>query len=135
MQLAFYKAPGNLTDKLIRLATFGKYSHCEIIFSDGMWFSADAWNNVCRYKEEKYFNRDNWDFIEFNCSESVARMFCDRINGSPYDFRAILTWFLPDFRDDRAKWYCSEACHEALAFPRSRISPSKLAKKLVNIST
>jgi hypothetical protein len=135
MKFAFYKGKGTLIDKMIRVATLGKYSHCELIFSDGRWFSADAWENKCRYKPESEFNPNNWDFIDFHCDEALAKMFCDNIEGSEYDFRAIATWFLPDFRDDRSRWYCSEVGHEAVAFPRKRISPSALAKKLVNIST
>ena len=135
MKLAFYKASGNLIDKAIRLVTLGKYSHCELIFSDGQWFSADAWENKCRFKDGSKFNLQNWDFIDFNCDEQLAKLFCKNIEGAKYDFRAILLWLIPMSIDNSKKWYCSEVCNSAIAFPHEKISPSSLYKKIVNINT
>lgn len=131
MKFAFYKGKGNFVDKMIRIVTHGKYSHCELIFSDGMWFSADSWENKCRYKDEKLFNPNNWDFIDFDYNEKTARMFCDSVEGKEYDYQAIALWLLPDvFRDNREKWYCSEVCNEAVGFPRFKISPSAFYNKI-----
>ena len=40
--LALYKGRGTLFNRLIRLWTRSKYSHCELVLSDGRWLSASA---------------------------------------------------------------------------------------------
>ena len=50
MRVAFYKGEGNFFDKLIRWWTKSSYSHCELIFSDGIFFSADPRDGGVRYK-------------------------------------------------------------------------------------
>ena len=51
MQIAFYKAKfGNFTDKIVSAFTFSPYSHCEMVFSDGICASASLRDGGVRFK-------------------------------------------------------------------------------------
>lgn len=117
MKIAFYKASGTLFDKLIRFWTSGPYSHCELVFSNGTWFSSSPRDGGCRWKiiGEDY---SKWDFIDIDITEdqeNTLKAFCQREDGKGYDWLWIfLTQFLPLNLQDRNKWGCSELVTAAL---------------------
>lgn len=138
VKLAFYKGNGKTLDRLIRWWTKGQYSHCELVFSDGMFFSADAWSNKVRY-EKVYANPDNWDFVDVVMTrreELAVRAWCDSQNGKKYDYVGILfAQILPLSIDMPSTWFCSEICVAALqrvgkliGLRGQDISPVDLAK-------
>lgn len=138
IKIAFYKGEGRIFDKLIRWWTKGKYSHCEIVFMDGLWYGADAWNNEVRYA---YFLPDpaNWDMIEISLApkeELLVRAWCDSKVGKGYDYLGLILSQVIFLGIDCAnRWFCSELCVEALQqagrlkdIKSHTIHPSLLAK-------
>lgn len=116
MQIAYYKADGTLFDKAIRIWTGGPYSHVEIIFSDGMWFSSSPRDGGCRFK---HIAKDaKWDYQYINISpsdEDKVRAFCEKQNHKKYDWVWIfLTQLIPLNIQERNKWGCSEIVVAAL---------------------
>lgn len=149
MKIAFYKDKGEIFDTLVRFWTSSFYeklsfrwrnipSHCELIFSDNIWFSASPRDGGCRYKQID-FDNSKWDFINIIISEDQekeVRKFCDSINGKKYDWLGILfTQFLPLSIDETNRYFCSEACSEALqkinlvaGYTSSSLNPYDLKK-------
>ena len=113
MQVAFYIASkGNKLDKWIGLLTWGKYSHCELVFSNGASFSSSPRDGGTRFKNIK-FNPEHWDFVEVNLSSSQevdTYIFCLSESNKPYDWLGAI-FRLPLWR---GRWYCSEICVEGL---------------------
>ena len=148
MKLIFYKARyGAIGDKLIAWYTSNwkdklngnwrnSYSHVEILFSDGMMFSASQYENTVRYTRHSY--SDSWDRIKLNISyddECIVRSFCDSVEGAKYDYLGVAGFVLMN-RDSRSKYFCSEVCVEALQevgkllkLDASKTSPNKLYKE------
>jgi hypothetical protein len=153
MKVAFYKDKGELFDYLVRFWTSTFYekimfkwrrvpSHCELVFSDDMWFSSSPRDGGCRYKQIS-FDNSKWDFINIGMSEDQEREirnFCDSINGKKYDWIGILfTQFIPLHIDETNRYFCSEACSEALQkagittrFISSSLSPYDLKEILLS---
>ena len=92
MRVAFYKSSaGGWRDKLVSLYTFGTYSHVELIFSDGQWFSASPTENMVRYKV--FPIDDTWTVVNFPVSlhdEAAMRTWCDGEVGAPYDWYDLI---------------------------------------------
>ena len=117
MRLAFYKAKyGNWWDKIISWWTWGPYSHCELVFSDGEAFSASPRDGGTRFKAIE-FVPERWDFIEVEVrDENELREWCKTQDGRKYDWLGILGFIFSIRRlDDKDKWYCSEICFHALS--------------------
>lgn len=116
VKIAFYKAKyGSWKDKLVAWWTKGPYSHSEIIFSDGMWFSASTRDgNKTRFKKI-IPNESHWDFITINISdidEEDLRQFAEYNNNLPYDWIGIFFSQLMPFNCHfEKKWFCSEIIH------------------------
>lgn len=63
MKIAFYIAKnGTWLDKLIAAVTFSKYSHCELVFSDGQFGSASTRDNGVRLAYIKL--TDHWNIFD-----------------------------------------------------------------------
>jgi len=125
MIIAFYKAFQShalWTDKLIAYATFSKYSHCEIIFSDGIAYSVSMRDKMARFKKID-FDPNHWDFIEIDVSpeeEGALRInahnrVLDKIEydiiGALFSGVLFLTKLDKIFKkciEDRNKTFCSE---------------------------
>lgn len=114
MYVAFYKAKyGTLLDRWISWVTWGPYSHCELVFRDGLWFSSSPRDGGTRFKRIE-FDDSHWDFIEIPLDlerERVVRDFCEVERGKPYDWAGAI--FRLPFINGR--WFCSEICFEALS--------------------
>lgn len=135
MRLALYKAtrPGlqGIYSRLARWVDGGPYSHCELVFSDGMSASSSFIDGGVRFKRIEY-DPDHWDFIDMpSYMEGPARKWFEDHQGAGYDLIGNLTfvlWFIPH---SKSRWFCSEAVAEALGFPESwRYGPSGLAAAL-----
>lgn len=122
MKVAFYKYTGHsgisgLFDKLVRTVTKGPYSHCELIFPDGIAYGSSLQDGGCRFKQI-VFDQDKWDFIELPklspaCISWIER-FCIAELGSPYDFPGVFRFLLPRIRESKQSWFCSEIVCAAL---------------------
>ena len=125
MKVIFYKARhGNFIDKAIAFKTSswtdrltGKwldgYSHCELLFKDGMMFSASQWDNAVRFEHHRY-NADKWEYTEVDLSELHCRAFAMQRNGEKYDYLGIVGFIVPFVKDDSKKSFCSEVCYDIL---------------------
>ena len=117
MKLAFYKGTkkenpkSDLVDNVICFWTKSRFSHVEIIFSNGISFSSSPRDKGCRYKPIVY-DDSLWVYLipKFNKNQEQTIMeFCNRQNGKPYDWVGIfLCQFIHLNIDDPKKWFCSE---------------------------
>lgn len=135
MKVALYKGtrPGlqGIYNRLTRWIDRGKYSHCELVFSDGVSASASYIDGGVRFKVIDY-NPENWDFIEIpKYLEGRARWWFREHNGDPYDVLGNLRFAIGFARDSEGAWFCSEAVMEALGFIEPyRYGPNGMAAVL-----
>lgn len=135
MKVAFYKAAtGGFIDKLIDRCTERRgYSHCEFVFSDGMFFSSSPRDGGCRFK---MIDQDpqHWDFYELPLSdedELDLRCECQTLVWRPtrYDFFGVLGFVMP-CKASSGRMFCSESLVHALQAARligSELQPSKVS--------
>lgn len=114
MKLAFYRAfqeRATIADRVIAVATVGKYSHVEMIFDDGISFSISGRDKGSRYKDIKYTDAQ-WDIIDLNMDqeqEDIIRQTIDReYLNLQYDYIGALTSPLPFCIQKSSKIFCSE---------------------------
>ena len=115
MKIIFYKAKyGTILDKLIGLFSFSKYSHCELVFSNGICASSSSRDGGMRFK---YIDiNEHWDIFDLNMDvdEASIRYWFSINDGDSYDWvGAIASLFRIDLSTDDKK-FCSEACGYAL---------------------
>lgn len=139
-RIAFYKGtrPGvaGLYNRLGRLLDHGPYSHCELIFSDGMSGSASFMDGGVRIKYIGYSSVDCWDFVDLPAQyEADARKWFEQHHGAAYDLMGnvnALLGFVPHSSD---KWFCSESIAEALGLNEGwRYKPNGLAAVLKELN-
>jgi hypothetical protein len=145
MQVAFRKNGKSLYARIIRIWPFGgaagRYSHSELVFSDGRTFSSDEADGGTRWKNWK-LSPDEWDLLPIPCSsaqEEEVAAFCANENGLKYDTRGICFSFLPvpiGWQSEE-RWFCSEICVAALqrigilsGYTAASVSPNRLYKIL-----
>ena len=113
MRVAFLKGNG-IYDRLIQAWTFGPYSHCEFVFTDGVWFGNKPFSDYKTCFHARYEDLTNWDMIDipdfYKHAEADAFKLAERMNGHSYDWKGIiLSQVLPLSIQDDDKYYCSEA--------------------------
>lgn len=144
MKFAFQKQDTGIFAQLIRIWTFSKYSHCEVIFSDGLAFSSHVADGGTRFINLSYPSPAKWDIIEIptTVEEEIAiKAFCYRELNCKYDWLGIfLSQVLPFRREHPDRWFCSELCAailKLLGYLRDRraceFSPGSLARALRKI--
>ena len=140
MNVLFYLAAiGDMWDKLIGFWTHGKFSHCELLFSDGMCFSSSPRDGGVRFKHVN-INPAHWVIIEVPMDpdkEANMRKWCGSQVGMPYDWIGIAALSVSDPTKEKYKWYCSQICIAALnkvgainLFPE--VSPNQFYNELTN---
>ena len=135
MRAAFYKAtrPGvqGIYSWAVRFVDRGPYSHCELIFSDGMSASASYIDKGVRLKRIDY-DDTHWDFIDLPPSmEPYARDWFEANKGAPYDLMGNVRFVLPWLADSERGWFCSEALGAALGWAEPwRFGPNGLSALL-----
>ena len=116
MIIAFYKAPGTWTDKLIRFWMKGPYSHCEIRMVDGYCYSSSLRDGGVRCKPI-YLDPADWDLVNLNIpldqQAGVAHWFNVNI-GKKYDLLGLVGFLFRPQAGSRDSYFCSEACAAAL---------------------
>lgn len=127
MKLAMYKGKGNFYDRLIRIVTCSKYSHCELVI-DGICYSSSPRDSGVRVK---YINltTDSWDLFDlpdYYNQEAALTWFIENI-GKKYDWIGAVISILPFQMNIPNKFFCSEACATMLGLsdPKS-YTPQKL---------
>ena len=126
MYLAFYgNNYGGVLNKLVRWWTsplnykFSSkwkktFSHVEIVFSDGMMFSASQYENRVRFKEHSFTGKA---WVRYNLcinpkDEAKIRESCNKLvsKDTKYDYFGVLGFILPFKTQDKNKEFCSEVC-------------------------
>lgn len=120
MKLASYKGtrPGlqGLFNRAVRWWLGGRYSHTELVFSDGVCASSSWLDGGVRFKLIK-FDPAHWDIIDVDGDESRARQwFCDHV-GDGFDLLGLFGFVWRRGTQDRSKSYCTEAIAAATGFP------------------
>jgi len=129
---AFYKGtrPGmaGIYNRLVRWIGRGPYSHCELIFSDGLAASASWMDGGVRFKRIE-FDPEHWDFIGLDPDkESTARLWFAEHDGQGYDLMGNLRFLCGIVRESTDRWYCNEALGASLGMPDPwRLEPNGLA--------
>lgn len=132
MRLALYKStrPGlqGIYSRLARWIDGGPYSHCELVFSDGLSASASFIDGGVRFKAIDY-DPAHWDFIELPFYlEPDARQWFAANEWAGYDLIGNLKFVMPLIPHSKSRWFCSEAIAEALGMADSwRYGPNGLA--------
>ena len=113
MRIAFYKGTktglSGVYNKGVRWIEDGKYSHVEMIFSDGMSGSASFMDGGVRYKQIDYTKHpEDWDIIKCNwIDEDKARSTFNQLVGHPYDIRGNIHFILGFIKNNPNKMFCS----------------------------
>jgi hypothetical protein len=97
--------------RLVRLIDRGPYSHCELVFADGMSGSASYIDGGVRLKRIDY-DSDHWDVVDLPANaqaEDYARSWFEFNQGAPYDLMGNVRFVLPWLSDSERGWFCSEA--------------------------
>ena len=135
MRAAFYKAtrPGlqGIYSRAVRAIDRGPYSHCELVFSDGLSASASWVDGGVRFKDIDY-NPAHWDFMDLpDDLEDYARDWFEANKGAPYDLMGNVRFVLPWLADSERGWFCSEAMAAVLKLKEPwRFGPNGLAALL-----
>lgn len=141
MYLALYKHKRKITsfktlkyrffDTVIRLATRGKYSHCEvaILREDGLYdcYSSSVRDGGVR-KKTMPLPPEKWDLLAVACSEQQIIDFFEKTKTAKYDYLGAAGVVLP-LTQNRGRYFCSEWCFNAIYNSDQgwRFSPSQLA--------
>lgn len=135
--LALYKGKGKLFNRLIRLWTRSKYSHCELVMPDGRWLSASAMDGGVRAKRIE-LDLEHWDLIPLPWANAkLIESIYDRHEGKGYDWLGILfAQFLPLGIDNKRRMFCSEFCAAALGLQAAapRFSPVLIGEVVQRIN-
>lgn len=116
-------------DWVIRKATRGIYSHCEIAVAlgDGVFecYSSSLRDGGVRCKVMR-LPSDKWDLIEINKAGTSVSAFFVATQSCGYDWLGVVGF--PWGLNMRDKWFCSEWCAYVLGLPKPhRYTPSGLA--------
>lgn len=139
--VAFYKGnrPGvaGLYNRLGRFLDRGPYSHCELVFSDGVSASSSFMDGGVRFKQIGYSSAGNWDFLQLPAKynlEARARAWFELHDGTGYDVWGNIRFGIGFARDSADKWFCSEAVVAALWLEQDafRWGPSGAYQLLTN---
>lgn len=128
--LALYKGKGTLFNRLIRLWTGSKYSHCELVMPDGRWLSASAMDGGVRAKRIQ-LNIEHWDLLPLPWAERhTIEWLYQQHKGMGYDWAGIFfSQLLASGLHSRRRWFCSEFCAAALGLASPhRYSPALLGE-------
>lgn len=125
MRIAFWKGTdpgfGGFLDRAIKWWTNGPYSHCEVIFSDGITGSA-SWNDkgvILKRRPEGYYDPANWDIVDIVGDEVVARAWFEKHKGAPYDLLGDFGFVFRPIKGMEGAFFCSEANAAMLDWPES----------------
>lgn len=137
--IAFYKGTPKgfkgIFNRLIRWKTKSIYSHCEMVFSDGLCASSSYMDKGVRFKYID-LSSENWDFVELPEQwEKQAREWFIRHEKEEYDLWGNLHFIFKEVKVRNNKWFCSEACAASLGIiPPENYSPEKLSAAVKNIN-
>jgi len=118
MQIIFYIGKHEIQDHLIRFLTKSKISHCELVFSDKVSFSAIPTIGTRFTNLKNISDTNTWITVDlpwiYYDAEVRIRRFCEQENNCKYDWSAVLLGRINPLHNHRSKWFCSEICAAAI---------------------
>ncbi len=139
MKIAFFKGTkcgiNGIYNKGVRRIEDGLYSHCELIFSNGLSASSSFMDGGVRFKEIEY-DLEKWDIFEIPWADEKRALvyFTQRI-GRPYNLRGNIHFVFGFIRGDSHGEFCSEACAGALGLRNPwQVAPNALANIVMLIN-
>jgi hypothetical protein len=116
LTVAFFRGRGGWYNRLVRLWTWSRYSHCELMLSGSQYLTTDPHNGV--HIHTSLGDADNWDKVTLPITEEERRdiqaFILDEI-GSGYDWKGIfLSQVVGLRREHPDNWFCSELCAAVL---------------------
>ena len=115
MKVAFHKTGERVGDRLIKWWDAGPYSHCEVVFSDGLWASASLMDGAKVRGKRINPTEGSWDYLTLpGSSELAARNFFARTEGMKYDLLGMARFVIAPLRGSSNGYWCSEWAGEAL---------------------
>lgn len=133
MIIALYKNNEHTFNSLVSWWTKGPYSHCELIFRDGMSASSSYRDGGVRFKRVGY-KPANWDFIVLPSlfNEDRAREWFTNHAGMGYDVLGIIGFVVGALPEAKGKSFCSESLLTAIGFNQAyRFYPNHIAPMLM----
>jgi len=139
IKIAFYKGTkdgiAGVYNRGVRWIEDGIYSHCEIIFSNGLSASSSFMDGGVRFKDIQY-DPEKWDIFEISWADEkyAYDYFVNRI-GRPYNLKGNVHFLIGFVRGDSYGLFCSEACGGAIGLDNAwQFAPNALAHiiKLIN---
>lgn len=128
MKLALYKGGTRCISKIIRFWTKSEYSHCEIVFTDGICGTSSDLDGgvVLRYIE---LDPHRWDLIELKgFDEAYARTWFEKQKGRKYDYLGLLGFVIRPITGSVGRVGCAHAVMAALGYKEAwRFDPGMLA--------
>lgn len=138
MRLAFYRGPADdwlhtLGHWLVCLFTFSRYSHVELVTSDGWCWSSSYRDGGVRRKRID-LTSGKWDVVDIGGDEPKAVAWFFAHNGQHYDWLGIVRFVLPFAKQRPGEYFCSEAVATALGLPEpDRMTPEDLFEHHIDI--
>jgi hypothetical protein len=134
VQLAMYKAKGDMFNGLIRWWTGSQYSHCELVVR-GVCYSSTIRDGGVRAKVMA-LPSDRWDVIDLPWADvdRVTDWFIQH-ERDRYGWLDLITSQLFGMQRDGRGEFCSEACAKALGLRgATRLSPQGLLDACIDIN-
>lgn len=112
MKLAFLKAPlpgphYALAHKIGTTLDRFRYSHSQVLFSDGL--SGSCWSKTGVAIRDMPYDKHIWDFFDLpKANEEATRAFYEKERGTPYDNLGMLRFGLGILKESPTKYFCHE---------------------------
>ena len=134
LKIAFYRGKGGFTGWLIKLGTWSKYSHCELMLPGARGFSASARDKGTRIKEGIDWASGHWDIVDLGIEEASGIIsHCEQLAAvnKGYAYWDIIRFVLPFLKTDKSRGFCSEVIAEVLRYSKPQnMSPQDLYEKV-----
>ena len=127
MKLAFYKGREDLYDRLISWWTRGPYSHVELVINGNYCMSSSPKDGGIRFKHID-LRPDHWDLVELEGYDpAYAYNWFKEHEGRKYDILGILGFVFGPLRQDKKRFFCTEAIGHALKMKEPwRLDPNAM---------
>ena len=107
LKFAFYKAPGSLTDRAIRLASGSRFSHVEFCMGASCISASKRDGGMVREKQIN-FQPGHWDFVAVSGNFAAAQRYARSQLGQPYNTAGAIASIFPTRFDVGHGLFCSE---------------------------
>lgn len=118
MRIAFYVGLDTKEDKIVKMLTGSDITHCEIVFSDDICFSARPKSGTTYNTYTNLNNTKIWKIFDLpwitEDQEKRIRQFCNQESYCKYDWMAVILGRINPMHNHPEKWFCSEICSHVL---------------------